>query len=119
MKTFTAHLSGRSTPVLVREGYSWGATLFGPLWFLAHRAWIPAILSLCVSAAPALLPDPTQTILGLAIAWAHGLFGHDLVRWSLARRGYTEAHILAARDDDAAFARLMAARPDLLNEITT
>lgn len=118
MRTFTAHLRDHAAPVLVREGYSWGATLFGPLWLLAHRAWIPAALSACLTVFASLQPDPTQTILALVLAWAHGLFGHDLVRWSLERRGYQEQHVLAARDEDAAFARLLTARPDLLAEAT-
>ena len=35
-----------AAPVLVREGFAWGALLFGPLWLAAHRAWIPAALAL-------------------------------------------------------------------------
>ena len=34
MKIFTAHLHPRKPPVLVREAFSWGALLFGPLWLL-------------------------------------------------------------------------------------
>ncbi len=118
MNIYTAHLAERAAPVLVREGYTWRAAIFGPLWFLAHRAWIPAALSLCLVVITALQPDPVQSALMLVIAWAQGLFGHDLVRWSLARRGFREEHVLAARDEDAAFARLLAARPDLLAETT-
>ncbi len=119
MKIYTAHVADRAAPELVVEGFAWGATVFGPLWFLAHRAWIPAALSACATAAPLLLPDPAQTLLGLVLAWAHGLFGHDLLRWSLERRGFQEQHVLAARDEEAAYARLIAARPDLLAEAAT
>src|SRR6266571_5033194 len=32
--------------VLVREGYAWGAAIFGPPWFLAHRLWLAALVDL-------------------------------------------------------------------------
>ena len=35
--------------MLVREGFSWGALLFGPLWLAVHRAWIAAVLALAAS----------------------------------------------------------------------
>ena len=116
MKTFTAHVSDRAAPVLVPEAFSLAAAVFGPFWLVAHRAWIPAVLSLCASVMLATLPDPTQTITGLAFAAAHGIFGRDLVRWSLERRGFVLAHVVAARDEDAAYARLLAARPDIATE---
>jgi hypothetical protein len=42
-----------------------------------------------------------------------GLFGNDLWRWSLERRGYTLAHVVAAADSDSALLRLLQRRPDL------
>ncbi len=53
-------------------------------------------------------------LLALALGWAQGLFGHDLVRWSLARRGFLLAHVVAGRDGDEALARLLGNRPDLI-----
>ena len=32
MRTYTAHLKPIRPPVLVREGWSWGGALFGPIW---------------------------------------------------------------------------------------
>ncbi|MDA8252452.1 MAG: DUF2628 domain-containing protein [Rhodospirillales bacterium] len=114
MNVYTAHLRPRRPPVLVREGFAWGALVFGPLWLLAQRAWIAGVLALCADVLIALIPaDNLLWPLHLALAWALGLFGHDLVRWSLARRGYLLAHVVAAGDADAAFARLLARRPDL------
>ena len=116
MRIYTVHLPRRGgAPVLLREGFSWGALLFGPLWLAAQRAWLPAVLALCLYVLLAALPLPASVawILGLALAWALGLWGHDLVRWSLAQRGYTLAHVVAGRDADGAFARLLDRRPDL------
>ena len=38
-----------AAPVLVREGFAWGALMFGPLWLAAHRAWIAAALALAAA----------------------------------------------------------------------
>ncbi len=115
MKVYTAHLRAGRPPILVRERFAWGALLFGPFWLLAHRAWIPGVLGLCAWAALRLLvPPPFTTAVLLPLAWAFGVFGNDLRRWSLERSGYLLAHVVAAPDEDAALARLLDQRPDLV-----
>ena len=116
MRIYTAHLRPGAAPVLVREGYSLGATLLGPLWLLAHRCWEAAALSLVLGLAAARLPGPDATLALLVLAWLHGLFGRDLQRLTLTLRGYRLAGVLAGRDSDAAFARLLAARPELTEQ---
>jgi hypothetical protein len=114
VKTWTAHVSQDRPPVLVREGFAWGAFVFGPLWLLAHRAWAAAVVVICVAAFILLrLPAPLHAPLLFLLAATLGIFGNDLYRESLSRRGYVQAHVLAARDSEAAFARLLAARPEL------
>ena len=100
--------------MLVREGFSWAALIFGWLWLLAHRAWVPALLVFAAGVlAAALTADGLRLILIGAIAAMQGLFGNDLRRWSLERRGYALAYVLAARDSEGALARLLDRRPDL------
>jgi hypothetical protein len=100
--------------VLVREGFSWGALFFGPLWLAAHRAWIPAALSLAlIVLIAALLPGRIALVLLAAIAVLLGMLGHDLRRWSLTHRRYLLAQVVAARDEAEALARLLERRPDL------
>ena len=114
MRVFTAHLRPAAAPVLVPEKFSWGAAIFGPLWLWAHRAWIPGILALLAWLVVFVQPiHPWRPWLVLALVVLLGLFGGDLRRWSLARRGFLLAHVVAARDTDEALARLLAARPDL------
>jgi hypothetical protein len=114
VRIYTAHLRARRPPVLVKEGFSWAALLFGWIWLLFHRAWVPAVV---VLAANVLIGVQTaggaRVVLEIALALLLGLTGRDLVRWSLARRGYTLAHVLAARDADSALARLLTGRSDL------
>ena len=118
MTSWTAHLKPGRDPVLVREGFSWGALFFGPLWFAAQRAWIPAALHLALLVlVPALIRPPYAGITLTAVAVLAGLMGRDLVRWTLERRGYVLAHVLAARDEDGALARLLTYRPEVATSL--
>jgi hypothetical protein len=116
MRVYTTHFHPGQDPVLVREGFSWAAFLFGFLYLALHRAWIPAALNLAAliltQALCSAIGNPAP-LLGLAIL--QGLFGRDLCRWGLSRRGYASGPVVAASDPDQALARLLGARPDLLN----
>jgi uncharacterized protein DUF2628 len=104
----------RATVVLVREGFSWAAFLFALPWLLWHRLWLAALLYLALAVAIGLLvPEPFGPAAGLALQFLVGAHANDLRRRRLARRGYTQAHVVAERDLDLATARLLGARPDL------
>jgi hypothetical protein len=111
-----AHEAGEpELPVLVPEGFAWGAFWFGPFWLAAHRAWVPAAVCLAVALLlAALLRGPAAPPVWLAWIIVQGLWGQDARRWSLGLRGYTLVHVIAARDADSALARLLAGRPDLV-----
>ncbi|MBW4093427.1 MAG: DUF2628 domain-containing protein [Proteobacteria bacterium] len=114
MRVFTAHLRPGAPPTLVREGFAWGALLFGGLWLLAHRAWIAGAIALAAAVLIAVLvPAPARGILEVGLAVGLGFSGWDLVRVALARRGYALAHVVAAPDADAALLRLLTLRPEL------
>ena len=117
MRVFTVHLHPSKEPELVREGWSWGACLFGAVWFAFQAAWIPAVLWLALSSVPLLLAPGPGLVMAFALAILAGLIGRDLVRWSLDRRGYVLAHVVAAGDRDSAYARLLAAREDQMPRI--
>lgn len=111
MRTWTAFTAPGRKPVLVAEGFSWGALVFGPLWLAASGAWIFAAMALAIDLALALLAPAWA--LGIA-AFATGLFGHDIRRLALELRGYALVHVIAASSSDGALARLLARRPDLI-----
>ena len=118
MRFWTAHVREGAAPLLVREGFSWGALIFGPLWLLAHRAWIPAVLAIAVGVAIGTLPaGAVRTALSIAYPLLLGFSGNDMRRFSLERRGYRLVNVVAARDAESAFARLLAGRPDLMAAI--
>lgn len=115
MRIWTAHEKPHAAPLLVREGFSFGAALFGPLWLATRRAWVPAaavflldVLILVFSGPPA------SMILGLGMMVLMGLSGHDLVRWWVAHTGYQQTGVIVGRSREEAQARWLAARPDLV-----
>lgn len=115
MKIWTAHEKPNVPPVLLREGFSFGALVFGPLWLATHRAWLPAGAAFVLSLLILLLTDPPASIvLILGLALLLGLSGWDLVRWSIARRGFLESNVVTGQNEDAASHRLLDARPDLV-----
>jgi hypothetical protein len=114
MKVFTTHLREDAAPVLVREGFSVASLVFGWLWLLWHMAWIPAALNLALAIAAAKLAQVTGSLAPLfGLLALQGLFGLDLVRWGLQRRGFVAGPVLAAADEDSALARLFKLRSDL------
>jgi hypothetical protein len=119
MRTWTVHLHPDHAPALVAESFSWGAALFGPLWLFARRAWIAGALVLAADIALGVAPiDPLlRAVTALALAWLLGLWGQDLRRWSLARRGYRLAHVVAAPSADAATLRLLEQRPEFRQDV--
>jgi hypothetical protein len=122
MRIWTVHLPrgtalparARNAPVLVREGFSWGAFLLALPWFLAHRMWLESAgyLGLVLRLA-ALVPGWAALPAALALQVLVGAHAQDLRRASLARRGRPAAHVVAAPDAEMALARLLEARPDL------
>ncbi|WP_149537041.1 DUF2628 domain-containing protein [Siccirubricoccus phaeus] len=100
--------------LMLREGFAWGAFLFGPFWLLRHRlwwgamAWLGLVLLLAVLAPGwAVLPSL------LAGQFLLGAMAQDLRAAALARRGYALGAVVAARDEAEALRRLLAARPAL------
>jgi len=116
VRSWTVHLRPGTEPVLVAEAFSWGAALFGPLWLLAHRAWIPGVLVLCAEVAATAAPVALRGVLAVALIWLLGLFGQDLRRWSLSRRGFVLSHVVVAPTSEAAVVRLLDQRPELGRE---
>lgn len=118
MSFFTAHVRADHPPVLLAEGFRWGAFVFGPFWLLRHRALVPAAV-----AAAALIVILTLTtgglLLVLLVAWALllGYNGNDLVRWSLERQGFLLSDVVVASDSEEAVGRFLARRPEQMSRM--
>ena len=103
MRTYTIHerpdpaadrIDRAEALVFVKDGFSWPAALFAPIWLIVHRLWWPLLGYILVSIAlqvPQQLFDVDQRWLGLAGLAVNLLIGFEsdtLRRWGLERRGW-------------------------------
>lgn len=87
---------------LVRDGFSWGALVFGSLWLAWNGMWL-LFVALTVGAVAligvvslALSPD-VATVVAVGLHVWFGFEARGLRRWSLAGRGWTLTGIVEAR----------------------
>ena len=88
----------------VRDGFSWWAFLFAPLWMLRHRMWLVLIgyvvvvgvieIPVRMSGAPALAASLIGILLGLLV----GLEAGTLRRFTLNRRGWKNLGVVSGDD---------------------
>jgi hypothetical protein len=90
--------------VFVRDGFSWSAALFAPLWMLAHRLWLP-LLGYVVAAAlielvreSGVVASGWTTIAAIALNLLVGFEADTLRRWSLGRRGWAMLGSVSGRN---------------------
>ena len=94
--------------VLVVEGFSWPALLFGPFWALWHGMWRTAIVLLVIIVsvgglgALAGLATDVAPVLQILVQIGLGLWGNDLRRAALSRQGYVEQAVVAGRNGEEA-----------------
>ena len=103
MRTYTIHeqpdpaadrLDRAEALVFVKDGFSWAAALFAPLWLLVHRLWWPLLGYVGIGAAfqfAQLTMTFDKRWLGLAAFALNVLIGFEadtLRRWGLERRGW-------------------------------
>ena len=90
--------------VLVRDGFSFWAFLFAPLWMLWHRLWLVFVcyvaVSVAVESTMAILGASafSKTVVGLLISLLVGLEAGTLRRFTLRRRGWKSAGIVSGDD---------------------
>lgn len=101
-------------PLLLPERFSVWAFLFGPFWLFRHRCWLAGLAALALAVGAAFLPDPWGAPVSIGLQILLGLHGHDLRRWTLARRGWTLARVVLGADEDAAVARAVTQEPRLV-----
>ena len=109
MKTYSVQTlpwssASDSDVVMIAEGFNWPAFIFAPFWALWHGMWRTAIALLVIAAAlggvgalAGLAPDSVSVIQFL-VHIGLGLWGNDLRRAALARRGYVERAVVAGRN---------------------
>jgi hypothetical protein len=88
----------------VRDGFSWWAFLFAPLWMLRHRMWLVLIgyvvivgaieIPVKLSGAPSLAASLIGILLGLLV----GFEASTLRRFTLSRRGWKNLGVVSGAD---------------------
>jgi uncharacterized protein DUF2628 len=89
--------------VFIKDGFSWPAALFAPIWLLVHRLWWP-LAGYVIIAGAFQLVQLTLTFdkrwLGLAAFAFNLLIGFEtdtLRRWGLERRGWNTVGTVSGR----------------------
>jgi hypothetical protein len=98
----------------VRDGFSWAAFVFGPIWMLWHRLWLVLICYIGVACALVIGfhfvgAHGVRPWVGILIALLIGLEAASLRRWTLMRRGWNDLGVVAADDLEAAERRFFTA----------
>jgi hypothetical protein len=113
MVTFTVHeppnppadrIDRAASLVFVKEGFSWAAALFAPIWLIAHLLWWPllgyiiagGVLELVRQVA---ISDPQW--IAIAIVALHVLIGFEadtLRRWTLEHKGWRTLGSVSGRN---------------------
>jgi hypothetical protein len=94
--------------VFVRDGFTWSATIFGPLWLIRHGLWLwliayAALIALIIGGLRwAGASDGIAFVVLLLVAILIGLEASTLRHAGLRLRGYREAGVIVADDFDAA-----------------
>jgi hypothetical protein len=102
----------------VRDGFSFWAFLFGPLWMLRHRMWLVfagyVLVVAALEAAFRLMGASfaQRLLAGLLIAILIGLEAPTLRRFTLARRRWGNVGIIVGDDLEAAESRFFQAWSD-------
>jgi len=122
MTVYTVHISDSATKpdlVLIKDGFSWPAAVFGFLWALVVGAWALALALFVVQLGlSALLPLVIENSEALGVAQLGGaivigLIANEARRWFLTWRGLHEAGVVTGADKDQAERRFLDAHPDV------
>jgi len=92
----------------VRDGFSFWAFLFGPLWMLRHRMWLVLVGYIAVTAALQVglrlagVGGGVSLFAGFMLALLVGLEAGTLRRFTLGRRGFRALGVIVGDDREAA-----------------
>jgi hypothetical protein len=94
--------------VFVRDGFSFWAFLFGPLWMLRHRMWliligyVAAVVAMQLALRQAGASNEMSALAAMLVALLVGIEAGTLRRFTLGRRRFRPLGVIVAEDREAA-----------------
>jgi hypothetical protein len=94
--------------VFVRDGFSFWAFLFGPLWMLGHRMWLALVCYVVLMGALQIglhqleVPGEIASLVGFLFALLIGFEAGTLRRFTLARRRWSNVGVIVGDDREMA-----------------
>jgi len=106
--------------VFVRDGFSWAALIFGPLWLIAQRMWAVLagwlVVTAALSALDYWLGGPGPVVVNALFNLLFALEANFLRGWTLEKKGWHFMGVATGRDQDECerdfFADWAKRRPD-------
>jgi hypothetical protein len=109
MKAFTVHMppdlagdAAAERAAFVKDGFCWPALFIPLLWLLWHRLWLVLVAYLvavtAIGAAQVVAGKGAATFILIAFAFYFAAEANNARRWSLRRRGWTQAGEAFGRD---------------------
>jgi len=100
--------------LFVRDGFSWPAFLFAPLWMLRHRLWLAFVVYLLVvfalgAATRILCAGDWVLAISVLVSLLVGFEASTLRRYGLARRRWNTVGVVVGDDLEAAERRFFDA----------
>jgi hypothetical protein len=92
----------------VRDGFHFGAAVFGPVWLIWHRLWVALVGWMIVAVTLELglqrlgVGATTMLFVDVLFALLMGLEGATLRRWTLSRGKWRQLDIVLAEDREMA-----------------
>lgn len=87
--------------VFVKDGFSWPALLFPPVWLIWHRLWLTLLIWVAavvvLSILSGLAGSDASTAVTILFAFWFALEANGFRRWTLERRGYTLVSVVEGR----------------------
>jgi hypothetical protein len=94
--------------IFVPDVFCWGGFILTGFWVLWNRMWIVSSIVIAVLFIGTALPTILQFLVNVAVSVFLGLHGHDLLGWSLTRRGFSEIGLSAGSTLEEAELRFYA-----------
>lgn len=94
--------------IFVPDAFCWGGFILTGFWVLWNRMWIVSSIAIAVLFIGTALPTVLQFLVNVGVSVFLGLHGHDLLGWSLKRRGFSEVGLSAGNTLEEAEFRFYA-----------